>query len=119
MGLLRLNDYYRLIQSVELSQLTGGNDTLRLYTEDAAVTTAKQYLTQKYDTDFIFKNTKVFSKSDTYKAGQLVELNYDNYNSSTTYTGVGTDYVINGGLAYVLKNSGATGAFDSTKWTLL
>ncbi len=119
MSFLRLRDFNRTINDTQLSQLTGGNDTLRAQAADDAVTTAKQYLTQKYDVSFLFKDTSIFSLSDTYKAGQLVELNYDAYNSTTTYTGVGTDYVINAGKAYVLKTSGATSTFDASKWYLL
>lgn len=120
MGYLRLYDYFSNIQQPVFNQVLQSNDSLRVVKEAVSQALITSYITQKFDVSKEFLDTKVFAVGTTYYANSLVELSgYPAYVNATTYTGVGTDFVINASKAYVLKTSGATGAFDASKWTLL
>lgn len=119
MGYLRLYDYLSNIQSTQFNQLLQSNDALRVVKEATSEALIRSYITQKFDCDTEFMPTTIFKQTATYKAQDLVELNFTAYSPTTTYTAVGVDCVVNAGLAYVLKTSGATGVFDASKWTLL
>lgn len=116
MAYLRLYDYAKSIQDVQLNQIIASNDSLRLLSELDAQDEATSYLKQKYDTEAEFRDTTVFDQTATYKANDLVEINYSEYASTTSY--VSGNKVIYQSKGYICTAS-TTGTFDPTKWTLL
>lgn len=117
MGYLRYRDYIRQIQDVNLSQIISSDDSIRLDAEVAAESEVKGYLTPKYDIDKEFEDTTVWSPSIIYKAYALVELNYPDYVTTTTYAI--NNLVTNSGKCYICIHAGATGTFNPSHWTLL
>lgn len=116
MAYLRLFDYYRAIQDAQLQQVITSNDSIRSMAEIEAQAEAVSYLTQKYDTDKEFTDTLVWNNSATYYAGNLVELNYSDYDSTHTYsTG---NLVVYSGSAYICTGA-TTSEFSPASWTLL
>lgn len=116
MAYLRLFDYARSIQDAQLSQVITSNDSIRLIAELEAQAEAVSYLTQKYDTESEFSDTTIFDPTISYKANQLIEINFDEYSSATNY--VADNLVIFEGTGYICT-SATTGTFEPAKWTLI
>jgi hypothetical protein len=118
MGYLVLNDYFKLIQETNLNQVISSSDANRLAAESIADTEIKSYLSQKYDLSEELTDTTVFNMVTAYKAGALVELNFDAYSDQSTYALKAL--VTFSGKCYVCTTAvTAAEAFDSAKWTLL
>ena len=117
MGYLRYRDYSRQIQDVNLTQILGADDSIRLDSEVAAEAEVKGYLAPKYDIDTEFSHTFVWSPSVAYKGYALVELNYSDYVPATVYAI--NDLVTYSGKCYICIHAGATGTFNPAHWTLL
>lgn len=116
MAYLRYYDYMRTIQADNLSQIIGSDTGVRLTSEVAAQAEAISYLVQKYDVTSEFTDTTVFSKSATYKAGALVELNYSEYDSAKSY--ITNDLTTYSGSCYICTGA-TTGTFSPSKWFFL
>lgn len=116
MAYIRLFDYYRAIQDAQLQQIISSNDSIREVAEAEAQAEVISYLTQKYDTESEFTDTVPFDPSATYYANDLVELNFNTYNSALNY--INGDVVIEAGFGYIC-NTPTTGAFDVNKWDKL
>jgi hypothetical protein len=119
MGFLRYFDYQNYIQNANLTQILASNDAIRVSVEQAAQAEMISYLTDKYDCDVVFAPTNNFSLTAKFKANSLVQITADAYLTTTIYTHIGIDYVLQSGKIYVLKTSGATSTFDPSKWTLV
>lgn len=120
MAYLRLRDYYTLIQDSNLEQIIRDDDTLRLTVEQTAQTEVIGYLTQKYDVAKEFEDLLTYSKTATYKAHQLVQLDGNTWLNSTTYSA--NDIVSLSGLVYYAKlgsNLNHNPSSDTTNWGLL
>ena len=116
MAYLRLFDYARSIQDAQLSQVIQSNDSIRLIAELQAQADAVSYLTQKYDTESEFTDTTIFDPTISYKANQLIEINFIEYSSATNYAV--DDLVIFEGNGYICT-APTTGTFAPAKWTLI
>jgi hypothetical protein len=85
MAYLRIKDYYAYIQADNLQQVIRADDSLRLQAERGAEAKINEYLVQKYDLKKEFKDLSKYSKS-VVRAGELVDLNYSEYNPLLTYS---------------------------------
>lgn len=92
MGYLFKNDYLSVIQPIYFSQLTQAIDANRIAKENTALTEMISYLAVKYDCDAEFQNNGVFSFTQKYTPGNLVQLNFPawvagsyNINALVTY----------------------------------
>lgn len=120
MAYLRLRDYYTYIQDSQLQQLIRSDDTLRVVSEQAAQAEITSYLVQKYDLSMEFTDLLNFNLSATYPAHQLVQLDGDAYNNTSTYAA--NDIVVSSGIVYYSKvgsNTGHIPANSPTQWGVL
>lgn len=118
MGYLIRADYNMQIQSDNLNQIIGTNNTTLLTAESVAQQELKSYLVQKYDTDKEFTDTKKYAYNVTRYAKDRVYLDADTYNALSTYA-LNALTLYNG---YVYRCSTAVTvaeAFNTGKWTLL
>jgi phage gp36-like protein len=113
---LTLRDYNKQIQTDNLNQILGNDDTVRVQSELAAQAELTSYLTQRYDVQQEFEDTLVWSPTVLYNALQLVTLNYPVYVSTTSYTA--TDLVTYNSKCYICTGS-TTGTFNPSNWQLL
>lgn len=117
MSYLILNDYKKQIQTLNLSQVTGGDNSILEAWQRTAQEKVISYLTQKYDTDTEFTDTTVWSDSKVYQAGDRVYLDAPGFIANTSYV-LGQYATFNGNLyKCVSETNGAT--FDPTKWLLI
>lgn len=116
-----LQDYKRLIQSDNLNQVLGSDNSIRLRSEDAAYEQVVEALTQKYDIRAELTDTLPFDFGDSYSGGSRITLDFSEYDPLATYTAASNVCVINNGFAYIVKNDSASpaGTFVTTDWTLL
>lgn len=118
MAYIRLFDYSRAIQDVQLQQIISSNDSIREVAEAEAEAEVISYLTAKYDVDSEFTNTTVFNTTTTYYANDLVELNFPAFDATKSGGYINGDLFVNAGLAYIV-NTAFTGAFNASKCELL
>lgn len=115
--LLRDNDYLRVIQSDNLAQIIESNQQTKLDVEQSAQSEMISYLTQRYITNQIFTDTKVFDINATYNGKQLVEWTASTFSASTIYaTG---QYVVYNSYIYKSIAGSAAHAWNSAEWTLI
>lgn len=114
MPYLRYRDYSRQIQDANLTQILGGDDSIRLDSEVAAEAEVKGYLNPKYDIDTEFIPTYIWSPLIAYKGYDLVELNYSDYVPANSY--VINDLCTYSGSCYICTGA-TTGVFAPAKWT--
>lgn len=119
MGYLILRDYLRRIQTDQLSQITGANDSIRLTTEGTAQEEIISHLAQKYDTDSEFGDTGIFSSTQTYQANNLVYLDATDWDLNTTY--VSGDMVLQLGNVYrsFSTNTGIDPTTNAVAWPIV
>lgn len=111
-------DYAKQIQSENLQQIIGGNQSVLDAIQKAAVEECESYLKQKYDTSQALKATSQHNKTLTYKAGQTVYLNAVAYSATSTYA-LGA-LVLQAGNIYRCTTAITVGeAFNATKWGLV
>lgn len=79
------SDYRKSIQDVNLNQIISSNDSILAAAELTAQEEAMSYLRQKYDVDFEFTNTKVWSITEDYTARARVYLDAPAYSTVSTY----------------------------------
>lgn len=113
--LLRDNDYLRVIQSDNLAQIIESNQQTKLDVEQSAQSEMISYLTQRYITNQIFTDTKVFDITATYNGKQLVEWTTTAFSAATVYTT--GQYVLQAGYIYKSIAGSAAHAFNSAEWT--
>jgi hypothetical protein len=118
MAYLRLKDYNVNIQPAQLNQITANDPTIRILAEQRAQEEIISRLTQKYDTDKEFKDTMVWSRTISYKGGDLVYLDAMPYSTIETYAV--NDLAAYNGFVYI-NTAAVTGSeiFNSTKWQLI
>jgi hypothetical protein len=111
-------DYAKQIQQDNLSQITGGNQTILESIQRAAIEECVSYLKQKYDISQAFQAVSQHDPSKTYNAGQTVYLNATAYDATKTYAlGV---RVLQGGFVYLCSTAITTSeAFNASHWTKL
>ena len=114
MRFLRTQDYYKQIQPQNLYEIIEGDETLLLYTEQAAQAEMTGYLAQRYDVAKVFTNTSTFDIAATYTANNLVELTAPTYSTTSTYNA--NNLVVYSGSVYS-SVSGSTGVLPSTGTT--
>ena len=111
-------DYNRQIQTDNLQQVIGGNQTILDSIQQAAVEECNSYLKQKYDTSKALQNTVQFDLTKTYAAGQTVYLNAPAYDQTKTYA-LAT-LVLQSGSVYQCSTAITVAeAFNAAHWTLL
>ncbi len=113
--LLRDNDYLRVIQSDNLAQIIESNQQTKLDVEQSAQSEMISYLTQRYITNHIFTDTKVFDITATYNGKQLVEWTATAFSAATVYTT--GQYVLQAGYIYKSIAGSAAHAFVANEWT--
>ena len=111
-------DYIKQIQSDNLNQVIGGNQSVIDGIQTAAVAECISYLQQKYDTSKEFRNTVQWSATPTYTAGRVVYLNATAYNPALTYA-IGVQTLYNGNVYECTTTISAPEAFTIGHWTLL
>lgn len=113
--LLRDLDYLRVIQSDNLAQIIESNQQTKLDVEQSAQSEMIGYLTQRYITNQIFTDTKVFDIAATYNAKQLVEWTVPTFSATTVY--LIDDFVVYNGYIYKSIAGSTAHAFLSSEWT--
>ena len=113
--LLRDLDYLRVIQSDNLAQIIESNQQTKLDVEQSAQSEMIGYLTQRYITNQIFTDTKLFDISATYNGKQLVEWTAPAFSATTVYTT--GQYVLQNGYIYESIAGSTAHAFLATEWT--
>lgn len=113
---LRKQDYTRQISTKNLDELLGGNDSIRIDSEQTAYEKLQSYLVSRYDLAFEFRDVVKFVFTDTYYGGQVVYLDATAYSASATYAL--NDMVLEAGYVYYCKTAILVGeAFNPAKWT--
>ena len=112
--LLRDIDYLRVIQSDNLSQIIESNQQTKLDVEQSAQSEMIGYLTQRYITNQIFTDTKLFDISATYNGKQLVEWTAPAFSATTVYTT--GQYVLQAGYIYKSIAGSVAHAFLPAEW---
>ena len=113
-----IGDYAKTIQSENLQQVIGNNQSILDGIQRAAVEECISYLKPKYDTSQAFQPITKWDKSKTYKAGQTVYLDAPVYDATKLYA-LGS-LTLQNGLVY--SNTTAitvAEAFTLSKWSLL
>jgi len=113
--LLRDLDYLRVIQSDNLAQIIESNQQTKLDVEQSAQSEMIGYLTQRYITNQIFTDTKLFDIAATYNGKQLVEWTAPAFSATTVYTT--GQYVLQAGYIYKSIAGSTAHAFLPTEWT--
>ena len=113
--LLRDLDYLRVIQSDNLAQIIESNQQTKLDVEQSAQSEMIGYLTQRYITNQIFTDTKLFDINATYNGKQLVEWTAPAFSATTVY--VDGIFVVYNGYIYKALSSIPAGAFNANDWT--
>jgi hypothetical protein len=118
MPYLIAKDFTKQIQSDNLSQIIGGDNTVLLAAEYTAMEEAKSYLVQKYKVDQEFQELIQWDPTPAYNPADRVFLNASAYNQTSTYS-IGA-LTLNGGNVYRC-NTAITVAesFNASKWDLL
>jgi hypothetical protein len=78
-------DYAKQIQTDNLQQIIGENQSILDSIQKAAVEECVSYLKQKYDVSQAFQPVAQHDKTKIYKAGQTVYLNAPAYSATSTY----------------------------------
>jgi hypothetical protein len=116
MAYLRLKDYYINIQPTQLNQITANDPNVRILAEQRAQEEIISRLTQKYDTAKEFKDTVQWSRTISYKGGDLVYLDALPYTNIETYSI--NDLVSHNGSVYInVTPVTSTETFDAAKWS--
>ena len=114
---LFLGDYIKQIQSDNLQQIIGGNQSVLDGIQLAAVEECKSFLKNKYDISTAFQPITQHDKTKSYNAGQTVYLNTLPY-SQKTYTL--TEQTLQDGKVYSCSTAIITPeVFTIAHWSLL
>jgi hypothetical protein len=113
-----IGDYNRQIQSDNLQQIIGNNQTTLEAIQLAAVEECISFLKQKYDTSQAFQAITQHDKTKTYKAGQTVYLNAAAYDHTLTYT-VGSIVLESGNIYTNTAAITHAEAWTIAHWTLI
>lgn len=118
MGYLFIKDYKKLIQTDNLNQIIGSDNSLLTDIESVAQSELISYLSTKYDTDKEFTNTKKYEYNVTRNAKDRVYLDATAYSTSSTYAL--NALTLYQGSVYRCSTAVTSGeAFNAAKWTLL
>lgn len=116
MAYLIQSDFKKLIQTDNLNQIIGGDNSILLSIQRAAQSEAVSYLVQKYITAEEFTDTNAYDSTISYDAKDRIYLDAQIYNAALNYI---LDQLTQlSGNIYICV-SATTGTFDLTKWTLL
>jgi hypothetical protein len=118
MSYILASDLKRLIQTDNLSQITGSDDTLLDYAIMAAIIELKTYLVQKYIVDDEIKDFVTYASNATYYYGQRLILTADAYNSAVTYAAGDLAIKPNTTDVYLCLNA-TSGAFADADWSVI
>lgn len=112
------NDYKKLIQSDNLTQIIGSDLTILFSTQATAQAEAVSYLTQKYDTSKEFTNTLIWDITVAYKAAQRTYLDAPTYSATSTYAI--NSLTLQAGNVYKCATAiTVPEVFTIAKWTLI
>lgn len=118
MSYLILSDYKKQIQTLNLQQITGGDNSIVTAWQNWAQEKAISYLKQKYDVASEFTDTKVWDITKIYNASDRVYLDAPAYSATSTY-GL-TVLTLQAGNIYQCSVAITVGeAFNIAHWTLL
>ena len=117
MGYLIKPDFKRLIQSENLTQILGADDTLLAAAIETAAQEAISYLRQKFITTREFASVTVFDYTKTYEVFDRVYLDATAHSASATYAT--NALVLHSGSVYRAKANNGPAAFSTNNFTLL
>lgn len=118
MAFITLQDYFPRIQNLALQQLITNEDSYRLTAQEEALQEIKTYLVQKYNVSNSFPDTLLFDFSTAYNAKQLVYLDADAYDPTSTYEAKSLT-LYSGNIYYNNAPITVAEAFTLEKWTLI
>lgn len=118
MSYLIQQDYKKLIQVDNLSQIIGQDYSLLTYAEQSATEELTSYLRQKYDVSKEFTDTTQYSYGSTYKAKQRVYLDAIAYSATSTYA-IGALVLYNAKVYFCSTPITVAEAWTVGHWTLL
>lgn len=116
MGYLTSADLKRVIQTANLNDIVGNDNSMITYAEQAAVTEAVSYLSPKYMTEVEFTDTTVFIPLNNYAYKQRFLMDASAFSNSKAYAQY--DTVAVSGNVYWAKTPLAPGVFDANNWQL-
>ena len=113
-------DYYNLITSENLDVVLDGEDQWRIDAELSAIEEIKGYLNNRYDTDVLFKQAKIWAKTTVYTTGDFILLQASNFSATATYV-VDNLVTHTDGYVYIciLAPTANQAPGDATYWTKL
>lgn len=112
-------DYKRQIQTKLFDEILGGDDSIRIDSEQTAYEEIQGYISSRYNVSGEFRDVVKFTFTGVYYAGQLVFLDATAY-SATAPSYALNDIVLEAGNVYYCKTAIlAPEAFTIAKWTLL
>jgi hypothetical protein len=85
MAYLRKEDYFHLIQELNLNQITSENYDLLDKCQDIAIAQIKGYLAARFEVDSELKDLSAWAHNIDYTGGDIVYLVADDYDSGTSY----------------------------------
>lgn len=118
MAYLRITDYYQQIQSLQLDQITGGDNAIRLSAEYKALEELTSYLTQKYDMPQELTDTLTWAVATSYKAKNRVQLDATAYSAAATYA-LNALVLQAGKVQICITAITVAEAFNQAKWTII
>ncbi|HXR84321.1 MAG TPA: hypothetical protein VN722_08435 [Hanamia sp.] len=111
-------DYNKQIQTDNLQQIIGSNQSILDSIQLASVEECVSYLKQKYDVADTFKPTVTWDPTKSYNAGQTVYLNAVAYDATKTYALAAL--TLQAGNVYSCSTAITIAeAFNAAHWTLL
>lgn len=116
MGYMITNDYSSYIQANFFQQLIQADDSKRLIEENSAIAQISSRLKQKYDVNYEFTDTLVWSYTRAYGARDRVYLDADLYLTTNLY--VVNDLCLYQGYVYICTNN-TTSTFVPSDWQVL
>jgi hypothetical protein len=118
MSYLILQDYKKLIQSDNLSQIIGADYSLVTQMQLAAQAEVVSYLRQKYLTSAEFTDTSLFNRTLTYYAKNRVYLDATAFSTTSTYALFSLTLYLGNVYSCTVAITVA-GAWNPAKWQLL
>jgi len=118
MPYLIAKDLAKQIQSENLNQIIGGDQSVLLAAELTAIEEARSYLVQKYLTDQEFKDLTAWNKASTYNPTDRVYLNATAYSAASTYA-LGAFVLYSGSVYKCTTAITVAEAWNAAKWSLL
>ena len=117
MSYLITNDFKKVIQTDNLNQIIGSDNSLLQMAQLIALDEVKFHLTQRFDLTQEFRDTNIWTNATAYKAADRVYLNPVAFDATVAYTA--NTYVLQAGNVYKSIAGSVAHAFQLSEWTLV